>query len=85
MELADIKRFNSCLAKLTLLKLVIKWCWSTYSLFSVVFQCKKLDPSTLKLCIEGMQPQLSKLFDSCASDLRGASAELKSSDPRSEA
>ncbi|WJX57672.1 hypothetical protein P8452_43203 [Trifolium repens] len=47
--------------------------------------CKKLDPSTLKLCIEGMQPQLSKLFDSCASDLRGASAELKSSDPRSEA
>ncbi|KAK2375735.1 hypothetical protein QL285_076605 [Trifolium repens] len=48
-------------------------------------ECKKLDPSTLKLCIEGMQPQLSKLFDSCASDLRGASAELKSSDPRSEA
>ncbi|XP_058747718.1 uncharacterized protein LOC131620606 isoform X1 [Vicia villosa] len=47
--------------------------------------CKKLDPSTLKLCIEGMQPQLSKLFDSCASDLRGASAELNSSDPRSEA
>ncbi|CAI8585493.1 unnamed protein product [Vicia faba] len=48
-------------------------------------ECKKLDPSTLKLCIEGMQPQLSKLFDSCASDLRGASAELNSSDPRSEA
>lgn len=48
-------------------------------------ECKKLDPSTLKLCIEGMQPQLSKLFDSCASNLRGASAELNSSDPRSEA
>ncbi|KAI5435931.1 uncharacterized protein LOC127118861 [Lathyrus oleraceus] len=48
-------------------------------------ECKKLDPSTLKICIEGMQPQLSKLFDSCASDLRGASSKLNSSDPRSEA
>lgn len=55
------------------------------TLLSFVFQCKKLDPSALKLCIEGMQPQLSKLFDSCASNLRGASAELNSSDPRSEA
>ncbi|KAK7321049.1 hypothetical protein VNO77_31180 [Canavalia gladiata] len=47
-------------------------------------ECKKLDPTTLKLC-QGMQPKLSKLFESYTSNLRGSSAELSSSDPRSEA
>ncbi|KAL2317753.1 hypothetical protein Fmac_031629 [Flemingia macrophylla] len=47
-------------------------------------ECKKLDPTTFKLC-QGMQPKLSKLFESYASNLRGSSAELSSSDPGSEA
>ncbi|XP_027331027.1 mediator of RNA polymerase II transcription subunit 1-like isoform X4 [Abrus precatorius] len=46
--------------------------------------CKKLDPTTLKVC-QGMQPNLSKLFESYASNLRGSSAESSSSDPGSEA
>ncbi|KAK7301291.1 hypothetical protein RJT34_12152 [Clitoria ternatea] len=45
---------------------------------------KKLDPATFKLC-QGMQPKLSKLFESYASNLCGSTAELSSSDPRSEA
>ncbi|KAK7385246.1 hypothetical protein VNO78_30960 [Psophocarpus tetragonolobus] len=47
-------------------------------------ECKKLDPTTFKLC-QGMQPKLSKLFESYASNLRESSAELSSSDPGSEA
>ncbi|XP_061339522.1 uncharacterized protein LOC133286160 isoform X2 [Gastrolobium bilobum] len=47
-------------------------------------ECKKLGPTTFKLC-QGMQPKLSKLFESYASNLRGAPAELSSSDPGSEA
>nr|AFK46861.1 unknown [Lotus japonicus] len=47
-------------------------------------ECKNLDPSTFKLS-QGMQPKLSKLFESYASNLRGASAELSSSGPRSDA
>ncbi|XP_027331028.1 mediator of RNA polymerase II transcription subunit 1-like isoform X5 [Abrus precatorius] len=47
-------------------------------------ECKKLDPTTLKVC-QGMQPNLSKLFESYASNLRGSSAESSSSDPGSEA
>ncbi|KAE9615251.1 hypothetical protein Lal_00048506 [Lupinus albus] len=46
-------------------------------------ECKKLGPTTFKLC-PGMQP-LSKLFESYASNLHEASAELSLSDPRSEA
>ncbi|KAG4954662.1 hypothetical protein AAZX31_14G155200 [Glycine max] len=47
-------------------------------------ECKKLDPTTFKLC-QGKQPKLSKLFESYASNLCESSAELSSSDPRSEA
>ncbi|XP_047180633.1 uncharacterized protein LOC124847235 [Vigna umbellata] len=47
-------------------------------------ECKNLDPTTFKLC-QGMQPKLSKLFESYASNLHGSSAELSSSDPGSEA
>nr|XP_025647047.1 mediator of RNA polymerase II transcription subunit 1 isoform X3 [Arachis hypogaea] len=46
--------------------------------------CKKLGPTTFKLC-QGMQPNLSKLFESYASNLHGASAELSSSNSGSEA
>ncbi|CAJ1971822.1 unnamed protein product [Sphenostylis stenocarpa] len=45
---------------------------------------KNLDPTTFKLC-QGMQPKLSKLFESYASNLHGSSAELSSSGPGSEA
>ncbi|CAJ1971823.1 unnamed protein product [Sphenostylis stenocarpa] len=47
-------------------------------------ECKNLDPTTFKLC-QGMQPKLSKLFESYASNLHGSSAELSSTDPGSEA
>ncbi|KAH1100422.1 hypothetical protein AAZX31_13G068400 [Glycine max] len=47
-------------------------------------ECKKLDPTAFKLS-QGMQPKLSKLFESYASNLRESSAELSSSDPGSEA
>ncbi|XP_057755093.1 uncharacterized protein LOC130974300 isoform X2 [Arachis stenosperma] len=47
-------------------------------------ECKKLGPTTFKLC-QGMQPNLSKLFESYASNLHGASAELSSSNSGSEA
>ncbi|XP_061350498.1 uncharacterized protein LOC133295671 isoform X2 [Gastrolobium bilobum] len=47
-------------------------------------ECMKLGTTTLKLC-QGMQPKLSKFFESYATNLRGASAELSSSDSRSEA
>lgn len=53
-------------------------------LFVFVFQCQKLDPTTFKLC-QGVQPKLSKLLESYASNLRGSSAELSSSDPGAEA
>ncbi|KAK7410566.1 hypothetical protein VNO78_01442 [Psophocarpus tetragonolobus] len=46
-------------------------------------ECVKLGTTTLKLC-QGMQPKLSKFFESYATNLHGASAEL-SSDSRSEA
>ncbi|CAL0307849.1 unnamed protein product [Lupinus luteus] len=46
-------------------------------------ECKKLGPTTFKLC-PGMQP-LTKLFESYASNLHEASAELSLSDPGSEA
>lgn len=60
------------------------WGLSTYFSLAFVFQCKKLDPTTFKLC-QGKQPKLSKLFESYASNLRESSAELSSSDPGSEA
>nr|KYP40513.1 hypothetical protein KK1_038151 [Cajanus cajan] len=47
-------------------------------------ECMKLGTTTLKLC-QGMQPKLSKFFESYATNLHGASAELSSSDSRSEA
>ncbi|KAK7373101.1 hypothetical protein VNO80_06498 [Phaseolus coccineus] len=47
-------------------------------------ECKNLDPTTLKLC-QGVQPKLSKLFESYASNLHGSSAELSSTNPGSEA
>ncbi|KAK7351147.1 hypothetical protein VNO77_10378 [Canavalia gladiata] len=47
-------------------------------------ECLKLGTTTLKLC-QGMQPKLSKFFESYATNLHGASAELSSSDSRSEA
>ncbi|ESW13104.1 hypothetical protein PHAVU_008G168200 [Phaseolus vulgaris] len=46
-------------------------------------ECKNLDPTTFKIC-QGMQPKLSKLFESYASNLHGSSAELSSTDPGSE-
>lgn len=60
------------------------WGLSTYFSLAFVFQCKKLDPTAFKLS-QGMQPKLSKLFESYASNLCESSAELSSSDPRSEA
>ncbi|KAL2339841.1 hypothetical protein Fmac_007781 [Flemingia macrophylla] len=47
-------------------------------------ECMKLGTTTLKLC-QGMQPKLSKDFESYATNLHGASSELSSSDSRSEA
>ncbi|KAI4307327.1 hypothetical protein L6164_030528 [Bauhinia variegata] len=47
-------------------------------------EVSKLRPGTFKLC-QGIQPKLSKLFESCATNFRGTSAGLSSSDPGSEA
>ncbi|BAT82086.1 hypothetical protein LR48_Vigan462s002900 [Vigna angularis] len=47
-------------------------------------ECKNLGPTTFKIC-QGMQPKLSKLFESYASNLHGSSAELSSTDPGSQA
>lgn len=52
-------------------------------ILTFIFQCMKLEPTTFKL--RGIQPKLSKLMESYATNLRGASAELSSSDSGSQA
>ncbi|KAJ1385020.1 hypothetical protein SESBI_42012 [Sesbania bispinosa] len=47
-------------------------------------ECMKLGTTTLKLC-QGIQPKLSKIFESYANNLHGVSAESSSSDSGSEA